>query len=178
MLAYAFWHWPEASAGGYEEKIAAFQSALASHPPQGFQRGFTLRHPAAPWLPGEAYLDWYAIGGFADLETLNQGAITSARKAPHDAVAAQARSGAGGVYGHVGGGEDLASARVAHWFGKPRGISYDDFLRPLKALPGSVWMRQMVLGPSPEFVVFADRELTLHVAAQSFPVTPVWPRKR
>lgn len=176
MLAYAFWHWPGSSAQDYEEKIAGFQRALAAHPPAGFQRAFTLRHPAAPWLPGEAYLDWYVVGRFADLEALNEGAVTAGRKAPHDAVAAQARSGAGALYAHAGGAADASSARVAHWFGKPRGASYSDFLEPLSSLPGSLWLRQMVLGPSPEFVLFAERELALPVEARVAQVTRVWPK--
>lgn len=175
MLAYTFWHWPEASAPGYEENIAAFQRAMAAHPPPGFQRGYTLHHAVAPWLPGEAYLDWYVVGGFADLGSLNEGAISAARKAPHDKVAAQARDGRGGVYSHVGGAQDLSSAGVAHWFGKPKGISYDDFIRPLKAQPGSLWMRQMVLGPSPEFVLFSERELKLPVEARTARLRRVFP---
>ena len=56
MIAYIFWHWPAPGAARYEERVAAFQAALAAAPPAGFRQGFTFRHAAAPWLPGPGYL--------------------------------------------------------------------------------------------------------------------------
>lgn len=175
MLAYAFWHWPGPSAQRYEERIGEFQTALGAHPPSGFRRGYTLAHPAAPWLPGPAYLDWYVVGAFADLQALSDGAVTGARKGPHDAVAAEVRSGAGGIYLHAGGSEELASAAVAQWFAKPRGVAYQRFLEPLVKLRGSLWLRQLALGPSPELVLFADAETALPVSSLVVPLRRVWP---
>src|SRR5438105_9092156 len=107
MIAYIFWHWPAPGAARYEERVAAFQAALAAAPPAGFRQGFTFRHAAAPWLSGPGYLDWYAVDGFAALETLNEAAVTASRKAPHDAAAALAQGGAGGVYRLRSGPADL-----------------------------------------------------------------------
>jgi len=176
MLAYTFWHWPIPGATVYENKIALFQSALEAEPPAGYRGAFTLRHGAAPWLPGPAYLDWYTVDGFADLGTLNEAAVTASRKMPHDAVAALAGGGAGGVYAHRGGPSDLRGTGVAHWFGKPAGMKYDELFAKLAGAPGSLWMRQMVLGPSPEFVLFAPKDVVLPFHAQRLDVSVVWPR--
>ncbi len=152
--------------------MKAFQSAHAPDAPAGFRAGTTLRHAAAPWLPGPSYLDWYVVDGFAELGTLNEAAVTASRKAPHDAVAALAAGGMGGVYGHKAGSESLRDARFAHWFGKPDGMRYDQlFARDFK---GSLWMRQMVLGPSPEFVLFTASETTLPVPARTYAVERVY----
>ena len=45
----------------------------------------------------------------------------------------------------------------------------------LAGVPGSLWMRQMVLGPSPEFVLFAPRDVALSVAAKRVDVSCLWP---
>lgn len=175
MLAYTFWHWPLPGAEKYEERIAQFQAALAASPPPGFRGGVTLRHEAAPWLPGPAYLDWYMVDGFADLEALNEAAVTASRQGPHDAVAALARGGAGGVYKLRTGRAGPRFARVAHWFHKPAGMRYDELFAGLANLPGSIWMRQMVLGPSPEFVLFALGDIALPFPAVRSDVFCVYP---
>ncbi|HUJ27584.1 MAG TPA: hypothetical protein VLW85_16280 [Myxococcales bacterium] len=149
MLAYTFWHWPNTGAADYEARLRRFHEAMRAAPPAGFRGSYAFRHGAAPWLPGPAYLDWYLVDGFAELQSLNDGAISLSRKEPHDAVAAQARGGAGGVYKLYS--DDREPKGPARWFSKPDGMRYDQLLPQLK---GSAWMRQMVLGPSPEFVVF------------------------
>jgi len=83
--------------------VCDFLSALEAEKPAGFIGASSFRTGPAPWLPGPAYLDWYRIGGFADLEALNEGAVTASRKAPHVAVAALAAGGAGGIYRHKSG---------------------------------------------------------------------------
>src|SRR5687767_15044541 len=62
VLAYVFWHRPGGDAGPYEERLAAFHAALATHPPDGFRGSAALRVQEAPWLPGDGpvYEDWYA----------------------------------------------------------------------------------------------------------------------
>ena len=175
MLAYTFWHWPLPEAEKYEERVVQFQEALAANPPAGFRGAITMRHEAAPWLPGQAYLDWYLVDGFADLEALNEGAVTASRKGPHDSVAALAQGGAGGLYKLLSGPSEPRFARVAHWFHKPAGMRYDELFAKLANLPGSIWMRQMVLGPSPEFVLFALGDIALPFPAVRSDVFSVWP---
>ena len=62
------------------------------------------------------------MGSFADLEPLNEGAVSGSRRAAHDDVAHMAAGGAGGVYELQQGPPDFRDARVAHWFGKPSGM--------------------------------------------------------
>ena len=45
----------------------------------------------------------------------------------------------------------------------------------LAGVPGSLWMRQMVLGASPEFVLFAARDVALGVPATRVDVARIWP---
>lgn len=152
MLAYVFWH-RAAGADGYAERLVAFHEALAAHPPAGFviSRAFRLDH--APWLPGDGppYEDWYLVADWAALGQLNLGAVSGARSAPHDAVAALAREGQGGVYAPLHGGEPVAGE--VSWLAKPPGMSYADLHAALAERPA--WQRQMVLGPAPEYVVDA-----------------------
>lgn len=184
MLAYAFWHWrrPEVPAPDYESHQRIFQAVLSEHPPEGFLRATTVRFSGAPWANdgGEAYEDWYLVRGMADLERLNQAAVTAARKSPHDAVARLAAGGTAGLYS-LKAGAPLSMPVVAIWFGKPAGLSYPilfERLAPLiAATEGTLWMRQMVLGPTPEFCLQTAALVALppEYAAQSFTREPVWP---
>ncbi|HET7784349.1 MAG TPA: hypothetical protein VFL36_00110 [Myxococcales bacterium] len=176
MLAYTFWHWPREDASEYERHLAEFFQVMEEDKPLGYLGGLTLRHGAAPWLPGPAFLDWYRLGSFADLGTLNEGAVSGSRRAAHDDVAHMAKGGAGGVYELQQGPADFHDARVAHWFGKPEGMRYAELFGELAGVAGSLWMRQMVLGPSPEFVLFAPRDVALSVTARRVDVSCLWPR--
>ena len=52
----------------------------------------------------------------------------------------------------------------------------DEALAPIVATgPATLWMRQMVLGPSPEFVLFAARDVALGVPSMRLDVSCVWP---
>jgi hypothetical protein len=149
VLAYVFWHAP--AAGGdvaaYEAALRSFHAVLRDDPPPGFWGSAALRVTGAPWLPGgEGYEDWYLVGDFAALGTLNEGAVSGRRQEPHDDVALRSGHGAGGVYASWVGPPDVPTGTV-RWFAKPPGRSYDD-LR--SALSGTTWQRQLVLGPAPE----------------------------
>jgi len=175
MLAYTFFHWPREGASDYERHVGEFLQAMEADKPLGYLGGLSLRHGEASWLPGPAYLDWYRVAGFADLGMLNEGAVSGSRRAPHDDVAAMAAGGAGGVYELQQGPEDFRDARVAHWFGKPAGMRYAELFGELAGVAGSLWMRQMVLGPGPEFVLFAARDVALGVPATRIDVRCIWP---
>jgi hypothetical protein len=151
MLAYVFWHRAEPGAEGYEERLVAFHQALQAHPPAGFVTSHAFRLDDAPWLPGEGapHEDWYLVADWAALGQLNLAAVSGARSAPHDAVAALARQGQAGIYAPLHGGEPAAGEVV--WLAKPDGMSYADFHAELAERPA--WQRQMTLGPAPEYVV-------------------------
>ncbi len=145
MLAYVFWHRPRDDAGraAYEARLRTLHQALSVR-------------SASFWLSelpfagrGAGYEDWYRVQGWAELGQLNRAAISGDRKAPHDAVAADAGEGWGGVYALARG--DARPPLTTRWLSKPPGESYDLFLGKLRA--PTVWQRQLVLGPAPEFCV-------------------------
>jgi hypothetical protein len=161
VLAYLLWHTPlGADTVHYERGLRAFHDALAASPPNGFVQSWTLRVDRPAWLPEAAahYVDWYLVEGYAALGHLNDAAVSGRRRAPHDTMAALARTGTAGLVGLVGGTVDVPVAPVLGLLDKPGGQPYDAFRPALAAAadtrPGtSCWMRQMTLGPGPEFVV-------------------------
>ena len=151
MLAYVFWHRPAPGTGTapYERSLAGFHAALAAAPLSGFSRSWVFRLASIPWL-GDArgYEDWYLVDDFTALGALNEAAVSASRKAPHDAVARLAAQGAAGVYRLVSGEPQPQAVATAAWLTKPAGKPDAKFL---DELGGTVWQRQMTLGPTPEF---------------------------
>ncbi|MEX1999072.1 MAG: hypothetical protein WD934_05250 [Gemmatimonadales bacterium] len=161
MLAYVFWHQPhpDTARTDYEAKLKAFHKALG-------QRAHAFRLSTAPWAPdGACYEDWYLIKNSAELDPLNDAAVSGMRRDPHNAVAAHTAWGAAGLYHLRLGVEKLKTARHAVWFAKPRDTSYDslyDRLGPLcEITPAMLWQRFMVLGPTPEFCFLSSRKVDL-----------------
>jgi len=158
MLSYTFWHWKreDVDAREYEARQRAFHAALGAAPPTGFHGSRCLAISGAPWAAtgGEAYEDWYLVRDSAALDPLNAAAISAVRQAPHDAAAAVAAGGVAGLY-RVRIGAFLTAPAAAYWFSKPAGMSYAVFeeqLAPVVAArEGTLWCRQMTLGPTPEF---------------------------
>jgi hypothetical protein len=167
MLAYVFWHWrrPEIAATEYESAQQRFHAALAAVPPPGFRRSWTVAIAGAPWTRSDqAYEDWYLLDNSAALDPLNTAAVTASRQAPHDAAAALAADGAAGLY-LVRLGIPAGPPRVATWFAKPGGMGYAELFAALAPLvrteAATLWVRQMVLGPSPECCLHSSRPVTL-----------------
>jgi hypothetical protein len=173
VLAYVFWHRPGGDqTSAYEARLLAFHAALAEHPPAGFTGSAALRVQEAPWLPGDgaAYEDWYAVEDWEALGALNAAAVRGERARPHDAVAGQARAGAGAVYGLVDGPPELVATRTS-WLGKPAGADRDAFHAQLGGPGRSLWMRQMVLGPAPEYAVRSGAPVELPYEAVAIAAT-------
>jgi hypothetical protein len=144
VLAYVFWHRPRdgVEPALYEARLRSFHAALETP-----SAAFRVRE--LPFAPGGGYEDWYLVEDWQALGTLNAAAIDERRRGPHDGVAELAAEGWGGVYAHLRGEAEPPAA--ARWLAKPAGLGYDEFLADL---PGtSVWQRQLVLGPAPEFCV-------------------------
>jgi len=166
----------------YESCQRDFQAALAANPPAGFLNATTVRLGGAPWANqgAAAYEDWYLVRDMAALAPLNEAAVSGPRKAPHDAVARLAAGGAAGLYG-LKLGAVLARPAAAAWFGKPAGMSYAALFALLEpvvaATQGGLWIRQMVLGPTPEFCFQSAAPVGLPPAieALSLSFAPVWP---
>lgn len=186
MLAYVFWHWsrPGVEFAEYEARLAEFHEVMRDHPPPGFRFSAVFRGGPAPWSGGaeDVYEDWYLIDGSVALDPLNHGAVNGPCKVSHDAVAALAHGGVAGLYRLRAGTTELAAVRHAAWFSKPDGVSHADLdvrLAPLLGARGaSIWMRQMVLGPTPEFCLLGDRSpRPTDVPAGTWrPLRPAWPR--
>ena len=160
MLAYLFWHRPKPAArsSAYERALGDFHRALAVTPPPGYA-GSAVFRTKVPWIGqgGAAYEDWYLVESFEALGALNDAAI-AVHRATHDAVAVEAAEGAGGLYGLRAGSAVLAEARWLSWLTKPEGVGYDDFYASLEPQlrRGSLWTRQLVLGPGREFCLVGE----------------------
>jgi hypothetical protein len=164
-LAYVFWHSAAPPALAYQADLLAFHASLAADPPSGFIRSQTSGLAGASWLGAaqESYEDWYLVEGWAAIGELNRQAVASPHATSHDQIAHQAGSGAGALYG-LDAGDASAPAPVRTWFAKPEGWSYDRLAEALAVSlgkGGSLWRRQLVLGPAPEFCLRAEHAVDL-----------------
>ncbi len=142
MLAYVFWHRPAAAAdvSAYEDAQCAFHAAIEV-PSASF------RIERLPFREGGGYEDWYLIVDWAALGELNAHAVDAVRREEHDRTASLAAAGWGGVYELVRGAAEIPVG--VEWLDKPRDEPSGDFIASLPH--DSVWRRQLVLGPAPEF---------------------------
>ncbi|MEW5979862.1 MAG: hypothetical protein AB1898_29045 [Acidobacteriota bacterium] len=185
MLAYVFWHWKEEQTDpqDYEASLRDFHAVLTADKPPGLVQTVVFRIAGAPWIPANApaYEDWYLLDGSAALDSLNEAAVSGRRKLPHDAVARQAKGGAGGLYRLRSGAGGIEGAPFAVWLSKPAGVTYERFyekLSPWTSLPEtSLWQRQMTLGPATEFCLHARKVAGLPVEFQESSVCldRIWP---
>ena len=164
MLAYVFWHRPSARVDRtlYEAALVRFHSDLPRHKSPGFIAAASFRIEPVPWLsnlPG--YEDWYLMEASWAMDPFNAFAIAGAMQAPHDGVAAQMEEGHGGLYAHAGGKPSTAAQSTVLWLTRPRGIQWQAALDPVGAKhpQATIWRRQMVLGPAPEFAVEAPGDV-------------------
>ena len=183
MLAYVFWHWPNADhpAAEYEQLQREFHAALAHADSPGFERSFAFGVGGqAPWLGGSPnYADWYLVQNSAALDPLNVAAVTGMCEEPHSRVAHAMAAGAGSLFTLRGETPvDLAAARSLTFLTKPRDMSYADFyLAVPTGRHATLWRRTMVLGPNPEFALVSDEQ---PAAQEQFrplrlALTPIWP---
>jgi hypothetical protein len=160
MLAYVFWHTPVAIDGlaTYEAALAAFHQSLDPADISGFRGSQAFLIQGAMWVSSSVvYEDWYLVDDFTALGELNDAAVSGHRQRPHDDVAGMAGQGMAGIYALRQGAAQLSDARRTAWFDKTAGASYDEFLGRLGGRE-SLWQRQMVLGPTPEFCSFDDED--------------------
>jgi len=84
---------------------------------------------------------------------------------PHDSIALDYMKGAGGVFKRINSKLDLREARTATWVEKPIGPTYQSYYdqigQSVGGAPTDLWRRQMVLGPSPQFVIHSQSKLEL-----------------
>jgi hypothetical protein len=167
MLAYVFWHRPleDSAVEAYERAQIAFHRSLAHAPPVGFLGSACYRAVELPWLGGACgYEDWYFAEDYTALGVLNEAAVGRGHRTVHDDLARRFGAGAGGLYGLIeghppSGPGSLDQAAVAVWVGRSPGVKQcalgellGDGMDPQHA---SLWRRQLVLGPAPEFCLLA-----------------------
>jgi hypothetical protein len=207
VLAYIFWHrpHPDTAAEVYEQAQLAFHRSLAHSPPVGLCGSACLRAAQAPWLAGQdeaqTYEDWYLLEDFTALGVLGEAAVGRGHRSAHDGAARHLGAGTAGLYALAEGerarlgrpGPVLGQADVAVWVGRaagaavPAGSDAQGLLGDLLgdgADPRAVtlWRRQLVLGPAPEYCLLAG-EVPAGVGAARLPAgwqaracarEPVW----
>jgi hypothetical protein len=171
VLAYLFWHRPLADAGteSYEQKLSAFHRSLAHRPPMGLRASASFRVGELPWTqtagvegwgPGGAYEDWYLVEDWTALGILKEAAVGHGHRTAHDHAARAFGAGTGGVYElQEGEAGTLAGAGLAVWVSRAPG-SGEPVLGELlsdgaQAGAVSLWRRQLLLGPAPEYCLLA-----------------------
>jgi hypothetical protein len=180
VLAYLFWHrpLPGVEIGAYERTHLAFHRSLAHAPPIGLRGSAVLRAAELPWLApassadvasglasvdGAGYEDWYFVEDYTALGVLNEAAVGRGHRSTHDEVARRFGAGAGGLYGLVEGDPPdpraLGAATAAVWVARRPGSArralgelLGDGIDPRQS---SLWRRQLVFGPAPEFCLMA-----------------------
>jgi hypothetical protein len=187
VLAYVFWHRPLHSdrREAYEQALIGFHRSLAHSPPVGTLASAAFRVAEAPLPPvpdgdggddeGPAYEDWYLVEDFAALGVLNEAAVGRGHHTSHDDVARRFGAGAGGLYALIEGeacAASLGETALAVWIARPPGSTrralgelLGDGIDPAHA---SLWRRQLVLGPAPEFCVLGS-EVPAGVTATRLP---------
>jgi hypothetical protein len=136
--------------------LLRFHAALARDPPAGFVTSHSCRIDHAPWDAQSKGLfeDWYLLRNYAALGDLNEAAVDPLRRPKHDEIAALSHDGRGGLYRLIVGSVGGAPGSCV-WFAKPPNVTYGDLLAAMKTWvvenDGTLWQRQMVLGPAPEF---------------------------
>jgi len=183
MLAYVFWHTrrQDVTREEYEQRLFDFHKVLRANAPAGAHGSRVLRLAGAPWLASagnasETYEDWYFLEDSAGLDRINEAAVSGARQAPHDGVARLAAAGIAGLYRIRSGKRDLRAPR-ALWFSKPGAMSYAALAERFqgRASGEALWMRQMTLGPTPEFCLQSGAGLPDGLTAQaSLAIEATW----
>jgi hypothetical protein len=163
MIAYVFWHRPRDGVDRerYEQAAERFHRSLRRSPPAGFRRSLLLRAAALPWLAGEGwYEDWHLLDDFSALGVLNEAAVAAGHRGSHDQIAGLFGEGAGALYKLLEGRGDSVAAPLAVWVGRPvgaRALPLGDMLGDgTDRETASLWRRQLVLGPSPEYCLLAE----------------------
>ena len=104
------------------------------------------------------YEDWYLVDDFTALGALNEAAVPAIADGPMTRSRAWRAWEWPASTPSTRAPHSLSDAARAGWFGKTAGVSYDEFFDRLGERR-SLWQRQMVLGPTPEFCSVDDDDL-------------------
>lgn len=150
MLAYLFWHRPNVwvSRDEYEQRLVDFHAGLVD----GGVDSASFRLERLPFADADGYEDWYLARDWEALGALNRAATEGPQARRHDASAELSGEGWGGVYALVRGEPSVPTG--VRWASKDRGETYSSFLARQRGI--SVWQRQLLLGPAPEFCLASE----------------------
>lgn len=150
MLAYLFWHRPRVgvSRDQYEQRLVDFHAGLAAVNVDSA----SFRLERLPFADADGYEDWYLARDWGALGALNRAATEGPQARRHDASSELSGEGWGGVYALVRGPASVPTG--LSWVSKQPGETYSSFLA--RQPSASVWQRQLVLGPAPEFCVASE----------------------
>jgi hypothetical protein len=194
VLAYLFWHRPleGSDVAAYEQAQVVFHRSLHRAPPVGLCGSAVFRVARLPWIApladGEGrgedggYEDWYLVEDYAALGVLNGAAVGRGHRTAHDGAARMLGAGAGGLYalvegerseiGQRAGCESIGAATHAVWVARPPGAKQGMLGELLgdgmDRRHASLWRRQLVLGPAPEYCLLAN-EIPAGVAPTRLP---------
>jgi hypothetical protein len=156
-LAYVFFHRPRRGVrtDEYTRALVRFHSKLARTRPSGFRESTAVRCPQAPWKEPRAraiYLDWYVVDGFPALDPIREVAYVPPWVGAHRAIARLAAQGWGSLYSTPGKARAPGPTVGFTWF-SASGRTREWLRRALRSPPahGTLWRRQLALGPGPEF---------------------------
>ncbi|MCI4365751.1 MAG: hypothetical protein L3K10_06815 [Thermoplasmata archaeon] len=156
-LAYVFFHRPKRSVGAreYVRALVRFHRGLAVAHPDGFQESAAFSCSRAPWKetrPGPIYLDWYVVDGFPALDPLREVAYRPPWVGMHRAIARRADVGWGAVYSARSEARAPKRTERLRWFSSTEAtVAWLDSRAREPVSEGTLWRRQLALGPSPEF---------------------------
>lgn len=172
MLAYVFWHRRRSGVdvADYEAALEAFYQSLTETRLAGFRRVMVLQTAPLPWLssPDVLFENWHLLDGSAVLDPLDEIAVSGDRALPHRRIAEMADTGVAGLYRLRLGDPMSPPPTRAYWISKPAGMTYETFFESLRPLCGgnvTLWGRQMVLGPTPEFCLHTDAVIQMPYTA-------------
>jgi hypothetical protein len=182
VLAYVFWHRPldGTAVEAYEHAEIAFHRSLAHAPPTGFRGSATFRVAGLKWSEGPGYEDWYFVEDYTALGVLNMAAVGHGHRTAHDGIAHRFGAGAGGLYGLIEGHPPVGSGpgaapgnfgeeSAAVWIARAPRIERRGLGELLgdgmDAQHASLWRRQLVFGPAPEFCLLTGDRAKLGLPA-------------
>jgi hypothetical protein len=184
QLLYVFWHWRHAAAdrAEYERRQLSFHAAYEAHPPGGFVGSSSSVVVGAPWANGGdiAYEDRYALRDASALDTLDQSVAADPHRRAHEGAVQGVAGGTAGLY-RVRLGVPVSNPRHALWFGRGEGMTYGALVAVLAPLvrdgESVLWMRRMVLGPTPEFCLESVTPMSLPppLLPLELELEPIWP---
>ena len=168
MIAYVFWHQKMelVSSKTYENALIMFHRSLYNFGVKGYIGSQTFKIEGAYWMGASesGYEDWYLLEDSGVMDKLNQAAVSGSVKDPHNAAAHMATNLHAGLYVIKSPYLSFFSGKSATWFTKPRDVGLDQIMishRNSNEKLGDLWMRQMVLGPTPEYCFVSEDRIEI-----------------